>query len=221
MQPPTTLPVASIELEVLADTLSVLMQARQTVLPKRLIEPGPDFVALNNWLASATSAPDHGQLRPWRLIYIPTAERMRLGHAFADALIERDAMATQEQIEQARDKAMRSPILLIVVVNAQVGDMSIDMNERVLSAGCAVQNLLLMATAQGWGTALTSGKAMKSKAVKELLLLEVHEHAICCLSVGSVAEHKAKKNRPNVCDVVQTLTAHGVTNGLVDTHEFN
>ncbi len=46
--------------------------------------------------------------------------------------------ASQAQIEQARDKAMRAPVLLIVVVNSEVGDPSIDMNQRVISAGCAV-----------------------------------------------------------------------------------
>ena len=50
-----------------------------------------------------------------------------------------------------------------------------------------MQNLLLMATARGWGSALTSGKALKSAALRALFALGPQEHALCCLSVGSVS----------------------------------
>ena len=205
---------ASTELLALADALSMVMQVRQTVLPKRLIEPAPDADSLSKWLTCATSAPDHDQLRPWRMVYIPTSQRDKLGQAFADALVERDATASQAQIEQARDKAIRAPVLLIVVVNSEVGDPSIDMNERVMSDGCAVQNLLLMATALGWGSALTSGKAMKSQALRRLLALRYHDHAICCLSVGTIKEHRSRGNRPSMEDVVQTLREQEVVQGF-------
>ncbi len=58
--------------------------------------------------------------------------------------------------------------------------------ERILSAGCAVQNLLLMATACGWGSALNSGKAMKSNALRSLFALGPQERALCCLSATAV-----------------------------------
>lgn len=198
----------------LHETLAALMDARQTVLPKRLVDPGPSDDELRDWLSSATSAPDHDQLRPWRLVLVPPAQRPRLGQAFADALRERDPAATADQIEQAREKALRAPVLLLVVVNAACGDPEIDLNERILSAGCAVQNLLLMATACGWGSALTSGKALKSAALRDLFALGPAEHALCCLSVGSVSTRKPTKPRPGVHDILRTLTDAGPIDGL-------
>ncbi|MCB2016455.1 MAG: nitroreductase [Hydrogenophaga sp.] len=194
--------------------LSLLMEARQTVLPKRLLGPGPDPEELRDWLASATSAPDHDLLRPWRLIVIPDGQRARLGQAFADALLERDPAATSEQIDQAREKALRAPVLLVVVVDGACGDPGIDLHERIVSAGCAVQNLMLMATARGWGSALTSGKALKSSALRTLLSLEPDQHALCCLSVGTVTSRRPGKPRPQVDEVVQTLTDQGLVGGL-------
>ena len=198
----------------LHDALAALMDARQTVLPKRLVEPGPDAAELRDWLASATSAPDHDRLRPWRLVLVPAAQRPRLGQAFADALRERDPDASADQLAQAHDKALRAPVLLVVVVDGACGDPEIDLNERIVSAGCAVQNLLLMATARGWGSALTSGKAMKSAALRALLDLGPQEHALCCLSVGTVSVRKATPPRPGVHDVVRTLTHTGPIDGL-------
>ena len=198
----------------LHQTLAMLMDARQTVLPKRLVDPGPTADELRDWLASATSAPDHDRLRPWRLVLVPAAQRERLGQAFADALRERDPDATADQLEQARDKARRAPVLLVVVVDGACGDLEIDLYERIVSAGCAVQNLLLAATARGWGSALTSGKALKSEALRRLLALGPAEHALCCLSVGSVSARRHARPRPGVGEVVRTLTDAGPVDGL-------
>lgn len=207
-------PLATIEDIPLHEAMAALMEARQTVLPKRLVEPGPTLGELRDWLASATSAPDHDRLRPWRLVLVPAAQRPRLGQAFADALRERDPDASADQLAQAHDKALRAPVLLLVVVNGACGDPEIDLNERILSAGCAVQNLLLAATARGWGSALTSGKALKSAALRDLFALGPHEHALCCLSVGSVSACKPARPRPGVQDIVRTLTNAGPVDGL-------
>ncbi len=197
-----------------SDTLQALMDARQTVLPKRLVEPGPSADQLRDWLVSATSAPDHDRLRPWRLVLVPAAQRPRLGQAFADALRERDPDASADQLAQAHDKALRAPVLLLVVVDGACGDPEIDLHERIVSAGCAVQNLLLMATARGWGSALTSGKALKSAALRALFALGPQEHALCCLSVGSVSARKPTPPRPGVQEIVRTLTDAGPIDGL-------
>ena len=140
-----------------AGLAAALIQSRQTILPKRLGGPGPSAAELAQILQAAAHAPDHGQLLPWRFILVPQAARPPLADVFAQALLERDPAATAEQAEQAREKAYRSPVLLLAVVDAERGDAEIDLAERTVSAGCAVQNMLLMATAQGYGSALTSG----------------------------------------------------------------
>ena len=182
-----------------------LMQARQTILPKRLGAPGPDAQQLQAIVASAAHAPDHGQILPWRFVRVPQAQRARLADVFAAALQERDAAALSEQVEQAREKAYRSPELLLLVVDGQRGDPGVDLNERVLSAGCAVQNLLLMATALGFGSALTSGKALQSELLRTLFGLQRGEHALCFVSLGTVLSRKAARARPVPADYLTSL----------------
>lgn len=188
-----------------AQWAAALMQSRQTILPKRLVAPGPDTVQLQALLSAAASAPDHGQLLPWRLVLVPTAARERLAQVFADALLERDASALPEQVAQAREKAHRAPLLLLLVVDGARGDPEIDLPERIISAGCAVQNMLLMATAQGFGSALTSGKALKSQTLRTLFSLSPGELALCFISVGSVAAARKSRARPVPADYVSTL----------------
>ena len=182
-----------------------LIRARQTVLPKRLAAPGPDAAQFLAMLEAAAAAPDHGQLLPWRLVDVPDSRRAELGEVFAQALAERDPEATPEQREQAREKAFRSPRLLLLVVDAARGDPEIDLTERLISAGAAVQNVLLVATAQGFGSALTSGKALKSAVLRRCFSLTDAEHAVCFISIGSVASRRPARPRPAVADYFSTL----------------
>lgn len=184
---------------------AALMQARQTILPKRLTEPGPSAAELQAIVGAAAHAPDHGQLLPWRLVRVPPAQRTALAEVFAASLLERDATATPEQVAQARDKANRSPVLLLLVVDGLRGDPEIDLYERLLSAGCAVQNMLLMATALGYGSALTSGKALKYTGLRTLFGLTEGEYAVCFVSLGTVQSRKQARLRPALADYFSTL----------------
>lgn len=184
---------------------SALMQSRQTILPKRLVEPGPGPEQLQQLLAAAASAPDHRQLLPWRFVLVPTSARSHLAQAFGEALRLRDATATPEQVAQAQEKAYRAPLLMLVVVDARCGDADVDLSERIVSAGCAIQNMLLMATAMGFGSALTSGKALTSQPLRALFSLSEHDRALCFISVGTVLAAKSARVRPVVTDYVRTL----------------
>ncbi|MEC5212986.1 nitroreductase [Polaromonas sp. CG_9.5] len=193
----------------LAAMAAALMQSRQTILPKRLTAPGPDAAQLELMLNAAASAPDHGQLLPWRFVIVPQAARAALAEVFGAALVERDAAATPGQVAQAQEKAHRSPLLMLVVVDGLCGDAEIDLAERTISAGCAVQNMLLMATALGYGSALTSGKALKSAGLRTLFSLMPGEHALCFVSVGTVQSRKKARLRPVPADFVSRLSPDG------------
>jgi nitroreductase len=177
---------------------SHLMASRQTVLPKRLAAPGPDAAELAQLFQAAAAAPDHDLINPWRFLIIPDDKRADLGELFAAALLDRDPSASSEQLEQAREKALRAPLLMLLIVDEAKGSIEIDMHERVLSAGCAVQNLMLLANAMGYGSGLTSGKALKAACLRAGLMLRDSEHVICCLSVGTVSSRKPFKPRPEI-----------------------
>jgi nitroreductase len=202
----------------LADLAATLMRARQTILPKRLVAPGPDAAQREQILGAAASAPDHGQVLPWRFIEVPASVRGLLAEQFALALQQRDAAALPEQLAQAREKAFRAPALLLLVVDAALGDVDIDFSERLLSAGCAVQNVLLMATALGFGSALTSGKALKAQGLRSLFALSDSDHALCFVSLGTALSRKPGRQLPPTSHYVSHLTpASGVTSGLDPT----
>ena len=185
--------------------LAAVMDARRTVLPKRLGTPGPDRAEFEQILGAAASAPDHGGLVPWRFVVVPPSQRERLAEAFAQALVQRDAAATPEQLGQAREKAFRAPLLMLAVARMGPGNEEIPAAERILSAGCAIQNMLLTATALGYGSALTTGKALQSNELRQLFALGRHDEPLCFISVGSVMAHKAGPERPALGRYVSEL----------------
>lgn len=191
-----------------------LIHSRQNISPRRLAEPGPSDTQLQVILGAAGAAPDHGQLTPWRFVVVPGHRRFKLADAFAQALIDRDPAATPDQIENAREKAFRSPFLMLAIVRladyetgparspgrgaehpestaAEVSDA-----ERLVSLGCAIQNIVLSAHAAGFGTGLTSGQALTSSQLRDLFELGRNEQAICCINIGSVTKHKPVRLRP-------------------------
>lgn len=175
-----------------------LIHSRRTTLPKRLCGPGPDAAQRSAILSAAAAAPDHGQLLPWRFVEVPVAQRARLASAFADALLGRDPEASAEALDQAREKAHRAPWLLLAVCRARGGDPEVPAQERLLSAGAAIQNMLLMATAMGHGSSLTSGKALSAPHLRRLFDLHEDEDALCFVNIGRVSEARKPRPRPPV-----------------------
>ena len=188
--------------------VSALIASRQTVLPKRLVAPGPTPAQLEALLALAADAPDHGLLTPWRFIIVPGPQRHRLAEVFAQALVDRDPQALPEQIAQARDKAHRAPLLMLAVACLGPREPNTPMLERMVSMGAAIQNLLLGAHAMGFGAGLTSGQAMASPRLRQLFRLADGEAAVCCVNIGTATQRSQRKAlRPSPAQFVSRLPA--------------
>lgn len=197
------------------DWAASLIHSRSNVSPRRLVDPGPQGAVLDALLEAACAAPDHGQLRPWRLVLVPMEKRDLLAAAFEQALLERDPQATAEQRMNARDKAFRAPVLVLAIARLGLeGDADsmpagagarVHDHERLVALGCALQNILLMAHAHGFGAGLTSGQAMQSTALRELFALQAHEHAVCCLNIGTVSKHKPRATRAPLGEAFSSL----------------
>lgn len=164
------------------------MQAIDVLLKRRsaktLSDPAPDAGALELLLESAARAPDHGRLRPWRFIVIRGTARERLGELMADLLRRRQPAANAESLQRERQKALRSPLIIVVaaVCNAAA---KIPPMEQILAAGAAAQNIMLAATALGFGAMWKTGDAAYDDTVKAALGLEAGAAIVGFLYLGT------------------------------------
>ena len=184
---------------------ATLIASRRTVLPKRLTGPEPAAVEKALILQAASAAPDHHRLQPWRWIEVPEERRADLGEAFAAALRLRDPGASACAEAQARAKALRAPWLLLTVLRCAHAGEDVPDTERLLSAGAAIQNMLLQATALGLASSITSGKALNSRPLRSLFDLNDQEQVLCFINIGRCAEPRPMRVRPDVASFYSVL----------------
>ncbi len=179
----------------MTDDLWELLPARRHSGLRRLAAPGPDAAALERILHAAAQAPDHGLLRPWRFVLVPQARRADLGAVFEEALARRDPGADAAARATAREKAQHAPCLLVAIL-VDAPATPIPTAEKLVSLGCAVQNMLLAAQALGFGSGLASGAALATPGMRDLLRLDAHEQAVCFVGFGTATNTKAGRVRP-------------------------
>lgn len=166
------------------------MQAIDALLGRRsaktLTDPAPDEGALGLLLECAARAPDHGRLRPWRFIVIRGAARERLGELMAGQLQRKLPAASAETLQRERQKALRAPLIVVVaaVCNPEARIPAI---EQILAAGAAAQNMMLAATALGFGAMWKTGDAAYDDSVKMALGLAAADAIVGFLYLGTAA----------------------------------
>ena len=182
-----------------------LIHSRQSTSSRFLADPGPDRAQIETILDAAGAAPDHRRLTPWRMVIVPVDKRHLLAEAFAEALGERDRQATGAQLTEARDKAYRGPLLVAVIGRLGPALGNVHPQERLISAGCAIQNMLLAAHAMGFGAGLLTGRSIYSKRLKQFFQLTDGEQLLCFVAVGTVVRGKPATSRPTMNDYTTTL----------------
>jgi nitroreductase len=137
-------------------------------------------------LQAAVRAPDHGRLRPWRFMLIAGDQRRKLGDMLAASALRRTPGLSEGDLQRERDKAMRAPLIIVVVCRAVTGT-KIPVIEQILAAGAAAQNVLLALHALGYAAAWKTGEAAYDQEVKKALGLAVDDHLVAFIYTGSGA----------------------------------
>lgn len=179
-----------------------LIGSRFSVSPKRLLAPGPDAAQLHAIVEAAATAPDHRELRPWRLLRIAPSRRDALADLFEAALLERDPGAGAAERGDARAKAHRAPELLLAIACLAPPHDDVVEHERYVSLGAALMAMLLSAHAMGYAGMLTGGRALRSATFARGLGLGADERPVCFVSLGTPTEVR-RRPRPSAADLLR------------------
>lgn len=167
--------------------------ARRSVSPKRLVPPAPGRDAVARMIAAAATAPDHGKLKPWRFIVIE--DREALAGLFVEALRAREADPAPERVEREREKATQAPLTVVLVVRLG-GTPEIPAEERWVSAGAALQNLLLTATELGYAGMILSGERTRDPVIRTGLGIGEDEAIAGFIALGTAKAPPAPRELP-------------------------
>lgn len=150
--------------------------------------PAPTESQIKAAIGCAVTAPDHKKLQPWRFIVTQGNARHELGRAF---LVAAEAKAAQEGdtlSEKDRQKTynmpLRAPVIITVVTQMQA-HKKVPPFEQMLSAGAAVQNLILALKAQGFSTVWRTGLLCNEPAVKAYFDVSADDYVTAFVYTGS------------------------------------
>jgi nitroreductase len=173
----------------------------ERVSPLRLGDPGPNDEVLNRIISAGLRAPDHGQLRPWKFLIIRGDARARFGELLAASFSRRDPTATEASLQAERSKAARAPIIIVVAARPRE-TTRIPAVEQIVSAGAAVQNMLIAAHASGYGGFWRTGPAAYDRRFAEALGLGEGDAIVGFVYIGTVVT-PGKAKYPDPANVVE------------------
>jgi nitroreductase len=170
-----------------------------------LQEPAPVGLVLDRILESALRAPDHGRLRPWRLVLIRGEARARLATVVADALLARDPEAPASVIDKQRGKFLRAPLIIALGAHVQDGH-KVPVEEQMMSVAAAAMNLLNAVHAADFGAIWVTGANAYDATVLQALGFRPPHRLAGFLFVGTPLELPASARRPSLADHVREWT---------------
>ena len=131
--------------------------------------PAPTRAQIEAAIECAATAPDHKKFKPWRFIVTQGEARHQLGQALLKAAQEKaaseDEVLSEKDIKKTQSMPLRAPLIITVVTKIQA-HKKVPPFEQMLSAGAAVQNLILALKAQGFSTLWRTGLLCNEPAVK-------------------------------------------------------
>lgn len=174
-----------------------LLATRRSVLARDMIEPGPSPEQVRTILAAGHRVPDHGKIGPWRFVVFTDDARARFSEKLAEIYAEENPDCTEKNLNFQAETLTRAPVVIAVISTA--GEHAkVPEWEQILSAGAACQNMLLAATAMGFGAQwLTEWYGYNNK-VKELLAMEPHHRVAGFLYFGSYENKPEERKRPDL-----------------------
>jgi len=178
-----------------------LLLTRRSGSAKAMTGPGPSPAELQTILTAAARVPDHGKLFPWRFILLR-------GKAKAELAARYEALA-QDRPDPEKAAGvlfkLKTPPLAIVVVS-RVTDSPIPAWEQLLSSGAVCENLLIAATAMGYGANwITDWYSYDPKATA-LLGLGENERVSGVILIGTPTEAPLERVRPELDQIVSEWT---------------
>ena len=174
------------------------LRNRQSVPPRLVDGPAPTQAEIDEILAAAVCAPDHGAIRPWRFHVIQGDALIRLGDLFVEALKKREPDAPPETIEKEQSRPLRAPLIIAACAKVDLSRVDkIPAIEQIVAVGSACQNILLAAYDKGYGAMMLTGANARDPHVKAAFGLEGSDEIVGFVYIGTPSGPVFEKERPD------------------------
>jgi nitroreductase len=171
---------------------------------------GPTDAEMHLILQAAVTVPDHGALRPWRLVVVRDEARGAFGDALADAGRSANPELPDAVAERLRGKAFVAPALVAVVARVDTR-AKVPAWEQVASASCAGYAITLAAHQLGLGAMWKSSPFSDGPMLRDVLDMSGEDQFLGWVNVGRLPADRPAQARPAVdlTDIARVLDSAG------------
>ena len=148
-----------------------------------LVAPAPNREQVEQAIEVALSAPDHKDLNPYRFIVLENQALNNLGTALKNAAIAQGE-TDEKTLKKAENMPLRAPMIIACVTDFKSHD-KVPHWEQIAASSCAVQNLLLALSAQGFATVWRTGPLANAPEVKRYFNVTADNQVIAFVYVGT------------------------------------
>ena len=178
-----------------------LLKRRRSVVAKNMGLPGPTTDQLSDILEIGARVPDHGKLAPWRFIIFEGEARAAIGKALATAFAKDEPKADADRVSFEAERFLRAPTV-VAVISSPSSERPIPLWEQHLSAAAVCQNMLVAATAMGFGAQWLTEWYAYHGDVKTYLQLSESEQIAGFIYIGTTQAELKERPRPDLAPLV-------------------
>ena len=155
---------------------------RHSIGPRWMVAPGPTEQELAQAVQAALRAPNHGRLRPWRMVTISEAQRPALADLFEQFARDSDKSAQEVAIE--RERAFNGPVLLAWIGRIADDVAKVPPHEQWICVGGALSNFMNAVHFMGYGAKILSGRKCQHPALVQAFC-ESGEQLVAFVCIGT------------------------------------
>ena len=168
------------------DQLNHLIHHRRTVKTNHYTDQPVDDSIILQMLENARWAPTHGMTEPWHFVVFTGEGRNKFAR-FQAELYKQETTA-EHFLDSKYQKLLNTPLQashIILIGMSRQPSGKIPESEEICAVACAVQNMMLTATAYGVGCYWSTGGMTYREAMKEFLGLRPEDKCLGMLYVGN------------------------------------
>jgi nitroreductase len=190
----------------MVDDVLTSVMARQS--ESRLADPAPSEAEVAQILRAATTVPDHGHLRPWRLVVVRGDARGAFGDALAAVARRDDQRLDDKRAAKIRAKAFEAPMLVALAARVRKKS-SIPRWEQVASAACMGYVITLAAHELDLGAIWKTSPFLDGKEIRRVLDLTKADVPLGWVNLGRHVRPARPRREVDLATVARVLDADG------------
>jgi nitroreductase len=182
-------------------TTLALLHSRRSGKARDMVHPGPDAQQREHILLAAMRVPDHGKLSPWRFVIVDADRRAALAAVIEAAYRAEKPQASDMEINAVRAYALDAPTLIVVLSTPKIAS-HIPLWEQQLSAGAAIQTMLIAAHSLGFVGNWLTGWPAYSAAVRTALGGADTDSIAGFVFIGTPGKALEERPRPDPAQII-------------------